>query len=235
METIAIIGEAEAGRASQVRRAINKLIAATNTNTFDLAFLLFEVKSKNFFNGWGFESFSKYARSLAIKYTKSYYLVRIVENMNAAGLKREEFESVGLTKLRMISRLKPDTEYKGTPVSLLIRELTLKAKDMTPEQVQYEVDTIMGLTEDESLCWLNLKVKLLARDNVIKPALALAKKHMGSLPPDEDGIAQDPSDGAALEMICANFLADPNYNVEPTEQPAELVAEEVGNLVDETE
>jgi hypothetical protein len=248
METTAIpavIGEADVSRAASVRRAINKLIAATNTNTLDIAYLLFETKSKNYFTGWGFESFSKYAKSLAIKYTKSYYLVRIIENMNAAGLKREEFEPVGMTKLRMISRLKPEQTYKDTPVSLLIRELTLKAIDMTPEEVQKEVDAIMGLTEDDSMCWLNIKVKLLARENVIKPALALAKKHMGSTEKDADGNYKDPSDGAALEMICANFLADPNFNVEETSQEmtlattdansTEALQDEVVDLTDETE
>src|SRR5216684_8183937 len=106
-----IVGDIEAGRATTVRRAINKLVAVSNTSTFDLAELLFEAKSRNYFAGWGFESFSKYARSLALRYTKSYYLVKIVENMKAAGLERVQYEPVGLTKLRIISRLKPETEF----------------------------------------------------------------------------------------------------------------------------
>jgi hypothetical protein len=212
IETI-IVGDQEAGRAATVRRAINKLVASTITSTFDLADLLYEAKSKLYYTGWGFESFSKYAKSLALKYSKSYYLVKIVENMRAAGLEREQYEPVGLTKLRIISRLKPETEFNGTPVSLLIRELTLKAGQMSPEEVQYEVDTIMGLTEDESLVWINIKVKKLARENVIKPALEKAKKHLGTTPsPEEEGQHVDATDGRALEMICANFLADPNFD-----------------------
>jgi len=213
-----IVGEAESGRSTQVRRAINKLIAQTNSNTFDLAELLQEAKSKNFYTGWGFESFSKYAKSLNIKYTKSYYLVRIIENMQAAGVEREKYEPVGLGKLRVISRLQPDSEYNGTPVSLLIRELTLKGSDMSLEQVTHEVNTIMGMTEDESMVWLNIHCKQLARENVIKPALALAKKHIPQTQ-DEEGTYHDATDGAALEMICANFLADPNWNVEEEEKP----------------
>ncbi len=119
-----LVGENEAGRATTVRRAINKLVETTITSKFDLSELLFEVKSKLYYTGWGFESYSAYAKSLRLKYSSSYYLVRIAENMAAAGLTREQFEPVGLTKLRTISRLKPDTEFKGTPVSLLIRELT---------------------------------------------------------------------------------------------------------------
>ncbi len=208
---VAVVGEIEAGRATTVRRAINKLVSQANTSDFDLSDLLHEAKSKLYFTGWGFESFSKFAKSLALKYTKSYYLVRIKENMIAAGLERKEYEPVGKTKLRMISRLKPETEFKGTPVSLLIRELTLKAEGMTPEEVSYEVDTIMGLTEDESFVWMNVKVKKLARENVIKPALDKMKKHIGTQPSDDEGQQVDASEGRALELICADFLADPNY------------------------
>jgi hypothetical protein len=213
----AIVGEVEAGRAATVRRQINKLIATSNSSTFDLMDLFHESKTKNYIAGWGFESFSKYAKSLDIKYTKAYYLVKIKENMLAAGLERVQYEPVGMGKLRIISRLKPETEYKGTPVSLLIRELTLKAGQMTQEEVQFEVDTIMGLTEDESMVWINLKVKKLARENVIKPAFEKAKKHLGTTPsPDEEGQHVDASDGRALEMICANFLADPNFDTPGT-------------------
>lgn len=218
--TSAIVGEVEAGRAATVRRAINKLVSQSNTSTFDLAELLFESKSKLYFTGWGFESFSKYAKSLAIKYTRSYYLVRIIENMQAAGLSRAEYEPVGLLKLRIISRLKPETEFKGTPVSLLIRELTLKAQEMTETEVQYEVDTIMGLTEDESMVWWNVKLKKLARENVVIPAIARMKKFIGTSPSEEDeGQHVEASDGRALELICANFLTDPNYEVPEAPQP----------------
>lgn len=221
--TQVIVGEVEAGRAVTVRRQINKLISQANASTFDLAELLHEAKAKIYYTGWGFETFPKYAKSLDIKYTKSYYLVRIVENMQAAGLSRPEYEPVGLGKLRIISRLKPEDEYKGTPVSLLIRELTLKAKQMSLEEVALEVDTIMGMTEDESMVWWNVKLKKLARENVILPAIARMKKFIGTQPSEEDeGQQAEVSDGRALEMICANFLADPNYEVPETPTTEEV-------------
>lgn len=208
-----LVGEVETGRAATVRRQINKLIAVSNTSDFDLSDLLYETDTKLYYTAWGFESFSKFAKSLALKYTKSYYLLKIKKNMVAAGLEREQYEPVGKTKLRSISRLNPESEFNGTPVNLLIRELTLKAGQMTPEEVNFEVDTIMGLTEDESMVWVNLKVKKLARENVIKPAFEKMKKHLGTQPdPDNEGQYVEASDGRALEMIAANFLADPNYD-----------------------
>jgi hypothetical protein len=99
---------------------------------------------------------------------------------------------------------------------------------MSPEEVQYEVDTIMGLTEDESMVWINIKCKKLARENVIKPAFEKAKKHLGTTPsPEEEGQNVDATDGRVLEMICANFLTDPNFDTPeapPVPEP-ELVIE----------
>ena len=217
----AIVGEVDAGRAAKVKREIVKLVKGTNAAAFDLAELLHEVKTKNFYSDWGYESFSKYAKDIdGLKYSKSYYLVAVISLMKAAGLDRAQFEPVGMTKLRIISVLNKvlEGEFNGVPMPLIVNQLTLKAAQMSAEDVQLEVDTILGLTEDESMVWINTKVKKIARENVIKPALALMKRHMGSIGPDEEGNYSDPSDGAALEMICADILADPNYNVE-AEQP----------------
>ena len=57
----AIVGEIEAGRAAKVRREITKLIKATNSSEFDIAFLLHEVKSNHYYSP-DFESFSKFAK-----------------------------------------------------------------------------------------------------------------------------------------------------------------------------
>lgn len=214
----AIVGEIEAGRAAKVKREINKLIQGVNTNTFDLANLLFEAKSKHYFSDWGFESFSKYAKSLDIKYTKSYYLVKIIELMKGCDIAREQYETVGLVKLRAISKLNLEGEFNGIPMPMVIRELTLKSPQMTSEEVKLEVDKILGLTEDESMVWINFHIKKSARDNVVKAALNLIKKHIPQTE-DADGVKKDASDGAALELMAANILADPNFN--PTEEEAD--------------
>ena len=229
-EQSVIVGEVEAGRAAKVRREVNKLIKATNASTFDLAELLLEMKENQYYSP-EFESFSKYAKSLDLRYTKSYYLVAIATLMRGADIPRSIYEPIGLGKLRVISKLKLEGEFRGVPMPLVIRELTDKATHMSLEEVQLEVDTILGLVADESLVWLNIHLKKLARDNAVKPALALAKKHMPeSQKKDDDGNFVDPGDGAALEMICANFLADPNYNPTEEQSAAEsAVAEEEQN------
>jgi hypothetical protein len=226
----AVVGEIEAGRAAKVRRDINKLIKGLNSSEFDIADLLHEAKSNHYYSP-DFESFSKFAKSLSIKYSRAYYYVKVIELMKGVGLGRDVYEPVGMGKLRVISRLNLEGEFKGVPMPLIIKELTEKASGMSLEEVTFEVETILGLTEDESMVWLNIHLKKLARENCVKPALALAKKHMPeSQTKDDDGNFVDPSDGAALEMICANFLADENFN--PTE-PAEMGAPDLSDVDDD--
>ena len=84
---------------------------------------------------------------------------------------------------------------------------------MDYEQVVEEVNKILGLTEDESMVWLNFSVKKSVRDLVILPAIALATKNMPeSQKVDDEGNHIDPSKGAAMECICADFLASPEWN-----------------------
>jgi hypothetical protein len=230
-----IVGEVEAGRAAKIRREIAKLVKGVNTNTFDLAEKLWEVKTEQYFTEYGFESFSKFCKDIAdLKYSKSYYLVAIVTLMRGADISRTTYEPVGLGKLRVISRLKLEGEFHGVPMVAIVKELTLKAASMSLEEVQFEVDTILGLTEDESMVWMNFHLKKLARENAVKPAIALAKKFMPeSQTKDEDGNYVDPSDGAALEMIAANFLSDPNFNPSEPDVPTnaqENIEQEIADL-----
>jgi hypothetical protein len=210
-EPAAIVESVEGARVAEVRRRVNKLIKASNVNTFDLAELLYEVKTKGYFSAWGFDSYSTYAKSLEIKYSKAYYLVQIVARMTAAGVSRAEYEQVGLAKLRVIATLDPETEFEGTPVVLLIAELARKAGQMSEEEVRAEVDRIKGKTGEQEMVWLNIHILKTAREDIAKPALALAKKHMAQTE-DDDGNVLEASDGRALEMICANWLADVNFN-----------------------
>jgi hypothetical protein len=232
-----IVGEVEAGRAAKIKREVNRLIKGISSSSFDLADVLYEVKSKNFHSEWGFTSFSQYLKSLAeqgMKYSRAYYLYRVTENGVDAGLTRLEYEPVGMTKLRIITQLKSAGEFNGVPMPLVIRELTLKAVNMTPEEVQFEVDTIKGLTDDESMVWVNFKVKKLARENVIKPALTLIKKHCpeSQLVDEKTGIVTEMSDGAALEMLAANLLADPNWNEGEESQEIEEIIEQPTEVED---
>lgn len=201
----AIVGEAVAGQAAKVRSQINSIIKGVNTSTFDLAELLHEVKTKAYYAP-EFETFGQYAESLEMKPSKSYYLVRIVENMGVAGIPRTEYEKVGIAKLRAISKIEPTDPGAAEKIKALVSG----AASMDLEEVNQSVAESKGLTGDDAMVWMNITLKKAARDEVIKPALALAKKNIGTVGKDSEGMAVDASDGAALEMVCADFLSDPN-------------------------
>src|ERR1700688_430359 len=94
-----IVGEAEAGQAAKVRKQLNALIKNLGTSTFDIMDLLHQIKSEKLFSP-KYNTFAEFAKTLDLKVTKSYYLVKIREVMNAAGVPRETYEPIGLSKLR---------------------------------------------------------------------------------------------------------------------------------------
>jgi hypothetical protein len=52
---------------------------------------------------------------------------------------------------------------------------------------------------------------------VVKPSFDKMKKHIGTSPSEEEeGQHVEAADGRVLELICANFLADPNYDTPET-------------------
>jgi hypothetical protein len=212
-ETV-VVGEVEAGQAAKARKQISTLIKMVNSSTFDIADGLHEIKTKKFYAP-EYESFGDYAKTLDLKVTKAYYLVRMVENMAAAGVPRATYEPVGIAKLRVICKLDIlDKEgqvisYNGMLATDLVKSLVTVASEKSLEDMNLAVSAIQGLTGEDALVWVNIKLKKAARD-IVQTALNLAKKNIGSVGQDVDGNFKDASDGAALEVIAVDFIQDPN-------------------------
>jgi len=205
----AIVGEAEAGEAAKVRKQLNQLIKNLNASTFDLMDVLYTIKSKGFFSP-KFNTFSEFVKDLdGLKLSKAYYLTRIRETMNAAAIPREVYEPIGLSKLRAISRLDPAESYVGGLGVDLITTLVQHAPASSLEELKDAVAAAQGLTGEDSMVWLNVSLKNSARE-VVKKAISVAKKNIGSVSKDNEGISHDASDGAALEAVALDFLADPS-------------------------
>ena len=210
----AVIGEAVAGQAAQLRKKINALIKGMNANTFDLVEGLHEMKSKKHYGTLGFDSFAEYGKSLDLKLSKTYYLAKIGDVMSACGIPRAEYEPIGIAKLRVITKLDLfDKDGKvithdGITMVEVVKAIADTAAVTDIEQIEAVVDKLQGKTGDNAEVWLNFKVKKIVRDNVVQPALELAKMNIGTVAKDEDGIAVEPSDSAALEGISASYLTD---------------------------
>jgi hypothetical protein len=217
----AIIGEAISGESVKVRKQVDKLVKGLTTATFDLGELLFKIKKNGFYNSYGFNTFQEYVDTLDIKARKAQYLTRIVDVMDQVAVQREEYEKLGVAKLREITSLDPTATYinpqtkEETPMKNFIVGFIEKGSEMPLEEVKQHVRTLKGLTGENELVWLNFCLKKAALDETVRPALELAKNHIGSVGKDGDGNSVDASDGRALEAISAEYLADPANNVLP--------------------
>ena len=209
-EPTVIVGEKVAGEAAKARKALEQLINKVNTSAFDIADLLYVVKLNGYYEG--FPTFQEYIKTLEIKPRKAQYLCRIVEVMNAIKAPRDKYEPLGVAKLREITSLNidedwtnPETEDK-VPIKSFVEGFIEKGKGMTLEEIKQHVRTLKGLVGSNNLVFLHFSVKQSVLENIVRPALELAKMNIGSIGKDDEGISIDASDGAALEVIAVEYL-----------------------------
>jgi hypothetical protein len=226
----AIYGEQVAGRAARVRKQLKDLSADVRSSTFDLADLLFEAQENNYPNVWGYASLPEYAaKELGLKERKAQYLARITKVCLAVGLKRVQYEPAGISKLREICTLDPEgtywnvAEHKSEPLDEHIVRLILDSDKMNVDKVKLEVAKLKGQVGKDRRVLRSYSTDITAWQNVIDPAIELARKLLGSKGRDDSGNAKEYSEGECYECICAAFLADPNNAEDPTnlEMPTE--------------
>jgi hypothetical protein len=215
-----IVGEITAGEAEKTRKELEGLISNWNRSTLDIGFLLHKIKKGGFYKSYGFNTFLEFVNELDIKKRKAQYLTRIVDTMEELNIPRDEFEKVGVAKLREITSLDL-YDQDGDPalyeeangethlISDVIKGLLVKAPSMDLNEIKEYVKVVKGFVGDNDVAWINICVNRAALDGTINPALLLAKKNLGSSHKDEEGVSQDYSDGKALEVISVEYLQDP--------------------------
>jgi hypothetical protein len=210
----AIHGEAIAGRSAEARRALLQITAGVVRSTFDLAELLYEVKSAGYYRAYGYETFGEYVmKELDIKQRKSEYLIRIVQVCKAVGLKRADYESAGVSKLRDITTLDPEGSWfnpetkTNEDMAEHIVDLIANAQTMTSEEVTERVLELKGMTGDDRPVVRSCSMTQSTWDNVVKVAYERMRLKLGSAGRDDQGMAREYTDGVCLECICADWLA----------------------------
>ncbi len=245
--TQAIYGEAVAGQSAKhlaLRKRIMALAQDLSTNTFDIAEAFLEAQESRCYLEWGFESLGDYASlELGIKHRKCQYLARIVRIMRACGVPRIVYEPVGVTKLREITTLDPETTFFNTetkehePMVEHIVRLVAEAPENSTVEVEEEVARLKGLTGENSMVTRSYKIVKSAWDNTIAPALEQMRKLLGSKGRDETGRAVEYPDGTCFEYICRDWLNDPrNYMEETDESQVQIEApSEESNVANENQ
>jgi hypothetical protein len=215
----AIYGSAVAGESATVRRELESLIDSVNASNFDIGERLSHVFHSGFFREWGFNTFGDYTATLKIKPRKAQYLKTIVDCMKAVGVKRSTYEPLGIARLREIASLDPVADWTNpttgeiTPMKEFILGFIEQGETYPLDDLKKHVRTLKGLVGENDLVWLNFCLKRSVLDETGRPALELAKRYIGSVGKDEDGISKDASDGAAFEVLAIEYLNDPANHV----------------------
>lgn len=192
-------------RAEEVRQKIEQIKTNMVSGALDLGELLSEVRAYNYYSSWGYESFGGWLGSSGLDMSErtAYYLIKIIDNSRALGIGRSELEQVKMSKLKEIFTLDPATSGQE------IKALVAQGDNATLEEIKATVDKVKSGDENwERPVWLNFKL-LESQKEVVKEAIERVKREAGSTVNDY-GEVVDISDGAALELMAANYLASPD-------------------------
>jgi hypothetical protein len=218
-----IVGEAVAGEAASVRKAIVKLIRQVDSNTFDIAELFHRAKAKRLYTE---PTFAEYAATFNIKKRRAQYLERIVDVMEQINCPRTQYEPIGISKLRVITRLKAVNDdgtqamYTNTvtqetyPVADFLWGFVEQAQDMKLEKIEEDVRVILGETGENDMTWLNIRLPRIVRDGTVKAAFEKAAINIGTVATDDEGVAKEVQDWRKLEVVCVEYVNDKSTDPE---------------------
>lgn len=210
---ISVVGERVPGEGIQTRQKLELLLQNLTKKTFDVGILLHKIKKDGLYTGY--TTFADYVATLDIKPRKALYLRKIAEVMEILDVPREEYELVGIAKLREITSLNPYEFWKNpetgkdVQLSACIMELMEHHKELSLDTIKKTVKVFKGLVGEAAMVSRHFWVPEVVAVEVIDPAVELARKQIGSTHRDEEGIAHDAKDGGCWEIICVNFLQDP--------------------------
>jgi hypothetical protein len=238
MEHIAILGETIAGRAATVRKQMASLSTDLQRNTFDIAELALEAQEHGYFREWGYDSFGEYGeQELGIRHRKLQYLARICKVTKACGIQRADYQPAGITKLRSICSLDPDTSYFNTETKLHedmaehITALIAEAPELDTKEVEERVAHLKGLDGDNAMLTKSYSVTKSAYESTVKRCFEAVRMRLGSAGRDDTGAAREYTDGNVIEALCAEFLSDPrNFLEESDESQVQIELPEETNV-----
>jgi hypothetical protein len=89
---------------------------------------------------------------------------------------------------------------------------------MTLDEIKSHVRVLKGIPPDQEMIGRHFYMPRQTAELVVDPAIDLARKQIGSTFKDDEGISQDASDGACLEVVAVSFMLDPANAVLAHEQ-----------------
>lgn len=218
MTDIVIIGEQIAGESAKTRKALTKAINTLNSSVFDVIELLHKVRKEHLYTE---PTFADFVKTLGLQKRRAEYWERIGMVMETIGAKREEYEPIGVTKLRAITRLDPAATYTNPvtkdvhPMTDYIWGLMEMAPTKTSEELEQHVRVLLGEVGENDLTWLNIRLPRIVLTNTIVPAMKKAAINIGTVKTDAEGMAEEVTDWRKLEVIAVEYLLDERSASDP--------------------
>lgn len=215
---VTVVGEQIPGQAATALEQLEQLIAESNKIGFDIGEKSYNVK-KNGYYTVKYTTFQDFLKTLPYKKRRIEYLTKMFEVMDSVGIARSKFESLGLSKMREITSLDPNSDWVNpetqavTPMREFIIGFVEKGNELTLQEIQQHVRTLKGLVGENDFVFRKLAFTRADAEATWDPAIALAKNNIGSVGKDDEGISIDASDSAAAKVLAIEYLADPANNV----------------------
>lgn len=235
LETPAAIIEADSRRSDEVRRRVGEIDTTLTLSSFELGDLLAETKANNYWRDWGYESFSEAVKASKIDISprQAEYLIQISKVSKLLKISKSSLAKAKNSKLKEVFTLDPGAVVKdeATQTEESMADIMVQLVEDCPNKTLVEIKAIVkrlkGETEEPAgqLTWLNWPVRRDAKQ-VIEETLDKAGQIAGQTFDMLTKEAKDLSKASALELVCADWAADPNNEVEEGE---------VGNFQDAVE
>jgi hypothetical protein len=199
-------------RSEHVLQAIKVIRDNMASGFMTLARLLKEARDEDYAQVWGYSNFGTWVEDgsgLDISRRTGYDLIKIVEMGDRLGLPDGELSRIKVSSLKDIASLPEDTDPEQ------VKELIEEAKTLTHKSVR----GIVGELKNEEWVYHTLKLDKDTEENVYQPALERVRMEYGSTL-TEGGETGDISDSKAVEMVLAEYMAQP-YN--PSEDNGPII------------
>jgi hypothetical protein len=210
---IPLVSTVNPSEAVQAREHLEHLLSLKRATTFDIARQLWFIKSYGFYTT---TTFKEYLDTLEpkIKERTSQYLTKMIQHLDYLDVPPEIYEPVGLEKLRLITSLNPEDTWTDpeTGEAIPMGDLMLgfiKNYTMSIEAMREHIKVLKGQVGDQDIVRRSFTMTQQVAEQVVDPALNMARMQLGSTHKDDEGISQDASDGACLEVVAVSFLLDP--------------------------
>lgn len=188
-------------RQDDVRELIQALKREIGAKYRRLGELLKEVRDKEYWKAWGFDSFEAYCeQEIGYRDRKVRYLVATVEGFERAGVTEEEAASIDQSKAAVIAEVL-------TPANK--DEWVEKARSMKTDELRREVARAQGRPVSDEAAVAFTVMLFPSQKAVLVRAEQLSFK---AVPTDFRGVA--------WEMIAASFISEYGHlDMAPVEQP----------------